>query len=65
MEERPKIFITAQNDMSTTSAIAAIRAGLRIELRAHKMPATCTTVPASAKYSYVINEIRLLHPAAI
>jgi hypothetical protein len=63
MQQGPKIFIPAKNDVAAAASIAAIRTRLWIELGAHEMFASRTTVPTSAKYPYVINEIGLLHPA--
>jgi hypothetical protein len=57
MQERPKVFIAFQYDVSASSPIPSIWSCLRIELGAHEMFATRTSVAASAKDPYVINEI--------
>jgi hypothetical protein len=43
--------------MTTTAAISAIRTGHWIEFGTHKVLATCTAMPAAAKYPYLIYKI--------
>jgi hypothetical protein len=44
VEECPEIFISFQDDVSASSAIAAIRSCHRVELGAQKMFASCAAV---------------------
>ena len=47
--------------MTTTTAIAAIGSGQRIEFCAGKMFAAGATMPASAKDPYLVNKVCFLH----
>lgn len=57
VEEGPEVFIAAQDDMGTATAVAAIGAGFRVEFGAHEMLAAGAAVAAAAEDADLIDEV--------
>ena len=61
MKERPEIFVATKYNVSSATAIAAIRTGLRVELGTRKMLAARAAVPGFAEYPYLVYEVCFFH----
>jgi hypothetical protein len=57
MQQGPEVFVSPEDDMSTPSAIAAVRARLRIVFGAHEVFAACATMAGATKDADLVNEI--------
>ena len=61
MEQGPIVAVAAEDDMSATSAVAAIRSAFRKVLGPMHMCGTSSATSGAAINLYVVNEIRICH----
>jgi hypothetical protein len=57
VKQCPKVFVAPEDDMATSSTIAAVWPRLGIEFGPHEMLASCPTVSAFAKHPDLVNKI--------
>jgi hypothetical protein len=61
MKKRPEIFISFQNNISSTSSIASVGARPVVEFGLHKMLTSRATVATATENPYLIYKICLFH----
>ena len=61
MDQCPELRIRSEDDMTSAAAVTSVRTALRDILLSSHMRRTRTTIARTAKYLYIINEIRIRH----
>ena len=61
MDKSPELWIRPEDDMSSASSVTSVRSSLRYIFGSVQMCGTCTSVPGSTVYLYVVYEIRIGH----